>query len=122
MSGVNDGSRDRTLALLRDELARGRPMRIVNFARNFGKEAAMTAGLAQARGHAVVVIDADLQDPPSLIADFLARWREGYDVAYGVRASRRSDTLFKRATAGAFYKLFNSITSVPISRMPAISA
>ncbi|HWU24839.1 MAG TPA: glycosyltransferase family 2 protein [Rhizomicrobium sp.] len=111
---VNDGSRDQTLALLRRELARGRRMRIINFARNFGKEAAMTAGLEHAKGDAIVVIDADLQDPPALIADFLAKWREGYDVVYGVRASRASDTMLKRATAVAFYRLFNSITSVPI--------
>ncbi|MGB8366578.1 MAG: glycosyltransferase family 2 protein [Rhizomicrobium sp.] len=111
---VNDGSRDRTLELLQAQMADGRRMRIVNFARNFGKEAAMTAGFGQARGDAVVVIDADLQDPPALIADFVAKWREGYDVVYGVRASRQSDTLFKRSTARAFYNLFNSITSVPI--------
>jgi len=89
-------------------------MRIVNFARNFGKEAAMTAGIEQAKGDAVVVIDADLQDPPSLIADFIVKWREGFDVVYGVRASRQADSLFKRATAGAFYRLFNAIASVPI--------
>ena len=111
---VNDGSRDQTLELLKAELAKCRPMKIVNFARNFGKEAAMTAGLEQAKGAAVVVIDADLQDPPALIKDFLAKWREGYDVVYGVRASRESDSLFKRATAGAFYRVFNSIASVPI--------
>ncbi len=111
---VNDGSRDRTLELLQAHMTNGRRIRIVNFARNFGKEAAMTAGMEQARGDAVVVIDADLQDPPALIADFVARWREGYDVVYGVRASRRADTLFKRTTARAFYNLFNAITSVPI--------
>lgn len=111
---VNDGSRDATLALLKAELGRGRRMCILNFARNFGKEAAMTAGLERARGDVVVVIDADLQDPPALIGDFLAKWREGYDVVYGVRASRDSDTLLKRATARAFYRVFNAIASVPI--------
>jgi polyisoprenyl-phosphate glycosyltransferase len=111
---VNDGSRDGTLALLQAELGQHRRMRIVNFARNFGKEAAMTAGIEQAKGDAVVVIDADLQDPPSLIADFIAKWREGFDVVYGVRASRQADSFFKRATAGAFYRLFNAIASVPI--------
>lgn len=74
----------------------------------------MTAGLERARGDVVVVIDADLQDPPALIGDFLAKWREGYDVVYGVRASRDSDTLLKRATARAFYRVFNAIASVPI--------
>jgi glycosyltransferase involved in cell wall biosynthesis len=111
---VNDGSRDRTLELLMAELAKGRAMKIVNFARNFGKEAAMTAGLEQAKGAAVVVIDADLQDPPALIKAFVAKWREGYDVVYGVRASRQADSFAKRATAGAFYRVFNAIASVPI--------
>jgi glycosyltransferase involved in cell wall biosynthesis len=74
----------------------------------------MTAGLAHARGNAVVVIDADLQDPPELIEQFVAKWREGYEVVYGIRASRASDTFAKRITAEAFYKLFNRITSVPI--------
>jgi len=111
---VNDGSRDATLELLKAELAKGRAMKIVNFARNFGKEAAMTAGLEQAKGAAVVVIDADLQDPPALIKEFLAKWREGYDVVYGVRASRQADSFSKRATAGAFYRVFNAIASVPI--------
>ena len=111
---VNDGSRDKTLALLQGELGAHRRMRIVNFARNFGKEAAMTAGIEQARGDAVVVIDADLQDPPSLILEFIAKWREGWDVVYGVRASREADSFFKRATAGAFYRIFNAIASVPI--------
>jgi polyisoprenyl-phosphate glycosyltransferase len=111
---INDGSRDRTLELLRAQMESGRRMRIVNFARNFGKEAAMTAGLQQARGNAVVVIDADLQEPPSLIADFVVKWREGYDVVYGLRTLRKGDTLVKRSSARAFYRLFNSITSVPI--------
>jgi len=110
---VNDGSRDATLALLQGQLA-GRRMRILNFARNFGKEAAMTAGLEHARGDVVVVIDADLQDPPALIHDFIARWREGFDVVYGIRASRQADTFLKRTTAHAFYRLFNAIASVPI--------
>lgn len=111
---VNDGSRDNTLELLRQQLAANGKIRIVNLARNFGKEAAITAGLAHAKGDAVVIIDADLQDPPSLIAAFLAKWREGFDVVYGVRTSRTVDTFTKRTTAGAFYRLFNSMTDVPI--------
>ena len=81
---VNDGSRDLTLDALREKLKGDPRIRIVNFARNFGKEAALTAGLAYARGDAIVVIDADLQDPPSLIPQFLEKWRDGYDVVYGV--------------------------------------
>jgi glycosyltransferase involved in cell wall biosynthesis len=111
---VNDGSRDRTLDALREKLVHDSRIRIVNFARNFGKEAALTAGLAQARGDAVVVIDADLQDPPSLIPRFLEKWQAGYDVVYGVRSTRASDTFFKRTTANAFYKLFNRVTDVKI--------
>lgn len=111
---VNDGSRDGTLAKLLAHQANDKRIRIVDLARNFGKEAAMTAGLAHARGNAVVVIDADLQDPPELIEQFVAKWRVGYEVVYGIRASRASDTFAKRITAEAFYKLFNRITSVPI--------
>ncbi len=111
---VNDGSRDRTLDALREKLQVDPRIRIVNFARNFGKEAALTAGLAHARGDAIVVIDADLQDPPSLIPRFVDKWREGYDVVYGVRSTRASDTFFKRFTANAFYKLFNRVTDVKI--------
>jgi glycosyltransferase involved in cell wall biosynthesis len=111
---VNDGSRDRTLDALHEKLEGDPRIRIVNFARNFGKEAALTAGLAHSRGDAIVVIDADLQDPPSLIPQFLDKWRDGFDVVYGLRATRASDTFFKRATANAFYKLFNRLTDVKI--------
>jgi glycosyltransferase involved in cell wall biosynthesis len=111
---VNDGSRDRTLDLLLQRLDRQAPLAIVNLARNFGKEAALTAGLTQARGDAVVVIDADLQDPPSLILEFVREWRSGFDVVYGVRASRASDSWLKRETANAFYRVFNRITEIPI--------
>jgi polyisoprenyl-phosphate glycosyltransferase len=111
---VNDGSRDGTLAKLLARQAQDRRIRIIDLARNFGKEAAMTAGLAHARGDAAVVIDADLQDPPELIEQFVAKWREGFEVVYGIRASRASDSFAKRITAEAFYKLFNRITSVPI--------
>jgi polyisoprenyl-phosphate glycosyltransferase len=111
---VNDGSRDLTLDALREKVKGDPRIRIVNFARNFGKEAALTAGLAYARGDAVVVIDADLQDPPSLIPQFLEKWRDGYDVVYGARSTRASDTFFKRLTANAFYKLFNKVTDVKI--------
>jgi glycosyltransferase involved in cell wall biosynthesis len=111
---VNDGSSDGTLALLRRRMAATPNIRVVNLARNFGKEAAISAGLAHARGAAAIVIDADLQDPPSLIPAFVAKWREGYDVVYGVRASRKADSLLKRTTARMFYALFNRLTDVPI--------
>ena len=111
---VNDGSSDATLNRLRDRLASDKRLRIVSLSRNFGKEAAISAGLVHARGDAVVVIDADLQDPPEIIPEFLQRWSQGYDVVYGVRASRESDTWLKRATARMFYTFFNRLTDVRI--------
>lgn len=111
---INDGSTDATLGLLRLHLS-GRPQaRVINLARNFGKEAAISAGLAHAKGDAVVIIDADLQDPPELIGEFIAKWREGFDVVYGIRASRKVDSFLKRATAKGFYTVFNRMTDVPI--------
>jgi glycosyltransferase involved in cell wall biosynthesis len=111
---VNDGSRDDTLARLRDAAAADRRIRIVDLARNFGKENALTAGLDHCTGDAIVFVDADLQDPPELIPRFVARWREGYDVVYGVRSWRAADTPLKRFTAGAFYRVFNLVSRVPI--------
>jgi glycosyltransferase involved in cell wall biosynthesis len=111
---VNDGSTDGTLDALRSRMSGAHAMTIVDLARNFGKEAAMTAGLAQAKGDAILIIDADLQDPPSLIPRFVAKWREGYDVVYGVRASRQSDTRLKRVTAAMFYSLYNRVTETKI--------
>ncbi len=111
---VNDGSHDRTLDLLRARLSSPPSMILVNLARNFGKEAALTAGLAHASGDAVIVMDADLQDPPELMHEFVRKWREGFDVVYGTRASRQSDAWLKRATASAFYRVFNRITELPI--------
>jgi glycosyltransferase involved in cell wall biosynthesis len=111
---VNDGSRDRTLDLLRAQMTSTPNMRIVGLARNFGKEAAMVAGLVEAWGDAAVLIDADLQDPPALIADFVAKWREGYDVVYGVRTSRAVDSALKRWTARAYYALFDALTEIRI--------
>ena len=111
---VNDGSRDRSIGLLR-ELAEADPcIRVIDFARNFGHQAAITAGMDLASGDAVVVIDADLQDPPEVIARLAAKWREGYEVVYAVREKRQGDSLFKRATAAAFYRLLRRVTSVDI--------
>jgi glycosyltransferase involved in cell wall biosynthesis len=111
---VNDGSNDQTLQILRQRLAGDGRFYIIDFARNFGKEAALAAGLAHAHGDAVIIIDADLQDPPALIVDFLNKWREGYDVVYGIRSSRRSDTFLKRTTAAWFYELFNRLSEIKI--------
>jgi len=111
---VNDGSRDNTLAHLLDRGVSERRMRIVNLSRNFGKEAALTAGIDHARGDVIVPMDIDLQDPPELIEPFMARWREGYDVVYGVRTQRPWDTAAKRLSAGWFYRIFNSLSPVRI--------
>ena len=94
-----------TLAVLR-ALRRDDPrVAILNLSRNFGKEIATTAGLDHARGEAVLVIDADLQDPPELIPDLVAAWREGFDMVYAQRRARHGDTALKKATAGLFYRL-----------------
>jgi glycosyltransferase involved in cell wall biosynthesis len=111
---VNDGSRDNTLAHLLDRAALDRRFRVVNLSRNFGKEAALTAGIDHARGDVIVPMDIDLQDPPELIEPFMARWREGYDVVYGVRTHRAWDTAAKRLSANWFYRVFNSMSPVRI--------
>ncbi len=113
---VDDGSGDRTLDLLRG-LQRDDPrVRVLALARNFGQEMALTAGLRHARGDAVVIIDADLQDPPEVVLEMLGRWREGVEVAYGVRVSRDSESVLKHWTAHAFYALLARISEVSIPR------
>jgi polyisoprenyl-phosphate glycosyltransferase len=113
---VNDGSRDATLRLLQ-ELHRSDPhVAVVNLTRNFGKEIALTAGLDHAGGAAVVVIDADLQDPPELIPDLLTAWREGNDVVYAQRRVRHGESLLKRTTADLFYRLMQRLGGVQMPR------
>ena len=111
---MNDGSRDRTLEKLFLARSRYNRIKIVNLSRNFGKEAAMTAGFDMCSGHVVVPIDADLQDPPELIEEMLGKWREGYDVVYGKRTSRESDSKAKRFTASIFYRIINMLSSIVI--------
>jgi glycosyltransferase involved in cell wall biosynthesis len=111
---VDDGSTDDTLALLERRALEDGRIRVLPLARNFGKEAALTAGLDAAEGDVVVPLDADLQDPPELIAEFIALWEQGYDVVYGVRADRSSDSMSKRFTANMFYKIFNRLADYPI--------
>ena len=114
---VNDGSRDRTLTILEELHAKDASVGVINLSRNFGKEAAMTAGLDLARGDAAVVIDADLQDPPELIAEFVRIWREeGYDVVYATRESRAGESWVKRSTASAFYWVMSKVSDVSIPR------
>src|SRR3954454_5983564 len=111
---VDDGSTDRSRAILAAHAANDDRVRVVCLSRNFGHEMATTAGLHHARGQAVVVMDADLQDPPELIPQLLARWREGYLVVYGVRARRERETLLKKLTSFLFYRLMGRIADVPI--------
>jgi glycosyltransferase involved in cell wall biosynthesis len=111
---VDDGSRDATLIGLVAKAAADPKVKVIALARNFGKEAALTAGIEASGGDMVVPIDADLQDPPELIAEFIARWEEGYDVVYGARADRSSDTAMKRTTAQLFYRIFNRVSDLDI--------
>lgn len=111
---VNDGSVDRTRLVL-ERLRRGDPaVAIVDFSRNFGKEIALTAGLDHASGDAVVIIDADLQDPPELIPELIERWRQGYDVVSAKRISRAGEPWLKRATAFAFYRVMRWVSRIEL--------
>lgn len=111
---VNDGSRDGSLAVM-NQLADVDPhVRVVNFARNFGHQVAVTAGIDHASGDAVILIDSDLQDPPEVIPELVAKWREGFDVVYAVRTAREGESLFKLATAKLFYRFVYRITDVDI--------
>ena len=111
---VNDGSRDRSGEMLRELHGYDRRVKVIQFARNFGHQVAITAGMDYARGDAVVVIDSDLQDPPEVIPEMVAKWREGYEVVYGVRTEREGESAFKLWTARLFYRLIRSMTSVEI--------
>ncbi len=113
---VNDGSRDRTQEVIDGLCARDARLGSLQLSRNFGKEIAMTAGLDHARGDAVVVIDADLQDPPELIEEFLRHWQGGFDVVYATRTERSGDTWAKKASADLFYRLMGRVANVDIPR------
>ena len=111
---VNDGSKDNTLKRLVDHHNQNPVIKVINLSRNFGKEIALTAGIDYANGAAIIPIDADLQDPPELIEELVAKWREGYDVVYATRRSRQGETWLKRFTANGFYKTISKMTSVAI--------
>ena len=111
---VDDGSEDATPILLQDLQRSDRRVRVVRLSRNFGHQAAITAGMEHASGDAVVVIDADLQDPPEVIGDFVAQWRGGCDVAYGVRTDREGESAFKVWTAKIFYRLIGKLSETKI--------
>jgi polyisoprenyl-phosphate glycosyltransferase len=111
---VNDGSSDSTPELLDAIAAEDRRVRVIHLSRNFGHQAALTAGLEHAIGDVVAMIDADLQDPPELIQDMIAQWSQGADVVYAVRNQREGETAFKLATASWFYKLFDKLAQVDL--------
>ncbi len=113
---IDDGSSDRSLELLRAATTRDQRLKLISFSRNFGHQVAVTAGLEYSRGKAIVIIDADLQDPPEVIPAMIAKWREGFDVVYGKRARRDGETSMKKLTAAVFYRVMRSLTnfSIPV--------
>jgi len=111
---INDGSKDSTLQLLKEYSFQDSRIKVINFSRNFGHQIAITAGIDFASGDAVVVMDADLQDPPEFIPELVKKWHEGYDVVYAVREKREGEALFKKATAAGFYRLIRKLTNVDI--------
>ena len=111
---VNDGSRDGSLAMLNELNQRDERIKVLNFSRNFGHQIAITAGSDYADGDAVIIMDADLQDPPEVVLRLIEKWRAGYDVAYAVRTKREGETWFKLFTASVFYRLIRSIADVDI--------
>ncbi|QOP40830.1 glycosyltransferase family 2 protein [Sulfurimonas marina] len=111
---VNDGSKDNTLEVLKAKSKEYSEVRVINLSRNFGKEAALTAGIDASLGETVVPIDVDLQDPPELILDFVKKYEEGYDVVVGKRADRTTDSAAKRVSAELFYKMHNKISHIEI--------
>ena len=111
---IDDGSTDGSTEIIRELAVTDDHIRPVIFARNFGHQLAVTAGLDYARGETAVIIDADLQDPPEVILDLIIRWREGYEVVYAVRAEREGESWFKLVTASIFYRIIYRITDVKI--------
>lgn len=113
---INDGSKDKTLELLEKVAKEDKNVKVISFARNFGHQAAVTAGLKEVTGDVVVIIDADLQDPPELIPDMLKLWEEGNEVVYGKRKKRDGESIFKLLTAKMFYKTLNALSDVDIPK------
>lgn len=111
---VNDGSRDDTLAQLLEYRRRDPRIKVVNLSRNFGQEPALCAGLSLCRGQAVVPIDCDLQDPPELVPQLLAKWREGFDIVYAVRSGRQGESLAKRISSDWFWRIYNLLADVSV--------
>ena len=113
---VNDGSKDNTLHVLKNLRNKDNRICYLNLSRNFGKEIAMIAGLDYSKGDAVIILDADLQDPPELISEMITYWEQGYDDVYAKRKSRKGETLFKKFTSKMFYKTLQSVTNIEIQK------
>ena len=113
---VNDGSQDKTLPILEEIAKNDKKVKVISFARNFGHQCAVTAGLKYVTGDCVVIIDADLQDPPELIPEMLKLWKEGNEVIYGKRKTREGESVFKLLTAKMFYKTLNALSDVDIPK------
>ena len=111
---VNDGSRDGTMKQLRAIAKEHKEVRVISFSRNFGHQLAVTAGMDNARGDALIIIDADLQDPPEVIAELVKAWENGADIAYGKRLKREGETVFKKLTVFCYYRLLNAMSAYPI--------
>ncbi len=111
---VNDGSRDGTREIVTGLCRQDKNVKLIDLSRNFGHQLAITAGMDNASGQAVIVIDADLQDPPEVIIEMIKKWKEGYDVVYGKRIKRKGETFFKRFTAKLFYRLLKGIADVDV--------
>ncbi|MCI8547108.1 MAG: glycosyltransferase family 2 protein [Clostridia bacterium] len=113
---VNDGSKDKTLSILKEIASKDNKVKIISFSRNFGHQAAVTAGIKEVSGDAIVIMDADLQDPPELIPDMLKLWEDGYEVIYGKRNTRKGESTFKLLTAKMFYSFLNAMSEVDIPK------
>lgn len=113
---INDGSKDKTLVILKEIAAKNNKVKIISFSRNFGHQAAVTAGIKEVSGDAIVIMDADLQDPPELIPDMLKLWEDGNEVIYGKRNTRKGESAFKLLTAKMFYSFLNAMSEVEIPK------
>lgn len=111
---INDGSKDRSVETIKDYCGWDHTVKLIDFSRNFGHQIAISAGMDYASGEAVIIIDADLQDPPSLILDMITKWKEGYEVVYAKRVKRNGETLFKKWSAAMFYRILRASTDISI--------
>lgn len=113
---INDGSRDKSLQMLKDLANYDKNVVVLSFSRNFGHQCAVSAGMEHCKGNCAIIIDADLQDPPKVIYDMVAKWKEGYDIVYGKRKSRAGESFFKKFTAKVYYKIVASLSEFEIPR------